>query len=32
MGNGKTIMMREIDVPIRVHGWHRGGFRRAYKL
>ena len=22
MGNGKTIMMREIDVPIRVNGRH----------
>ena len=32
MGNGKTIMMREIDVPIRVNGQHWGGFRTAYKL
>ena len=32
MGNGKTIMMREIDVPIRVAGRHWGGFRTAYKL
>ena len=32
MGNGKTIMMREIDVPIRVRGRHWGGFRTAYKL
>ena len=32
MGNGNTIMMREIDVPIRVHGRHWGGFRTAYKL
>jgi methyl-accepting chemotaxis protein len=32
MGNGKTVMMREIDVPIRVHGRHWGGFRTAYKL
>jgi methyl-accepting chemotaxis protein len=32
MGNGKTIMMREIDVPIRVKGRHWGGFRTAYKL
>jgi methyl-accepting chemotaxis protein len=32
MGNGKTIMMREIDVPIRVSGRHWGGFRTAYKL
>jgi methyl-accepting chemotaxis protein len=32
MGNGNTIMMREIDVPIRVNGRHWGGFRNAYKL
>ena len=32
MGNGNTVMMREIDVPIRVHGRHWGGFRTAYKL
>jgi len=32
MGNGLTVMMREIDVPIRVHGRHWGGFRTAYKL
>jgi methyl-accepting chemotaxis protein len=32
MGNGQTIMMREIDVPIRVRGRHWGGFRTAYKL
>jgi methyl-accepting chemotaxis protein len=32
MGNGVTIMMREIDVPIRVQGRHWGGFRTAYKL
>lgn len=32
MGNGITIMMREIDAPIRVHGKHWGGFRTAYKL
>jgi methyl-accepting chemotaxis protein len=32
MGNGKTIMMREIDVPIRVNGRHWGGFRTAYRL
>ena len=31
MGNGKTIMMREIDVPIRVQGRHWGGFRTAYR-
>ena len=32
MGNGVTVMMREIVVPIRVHGRHWGGFRTAYKL
>jgi methyl-accepting chemotaxis protein len=32
MGNGVTIMMREIDTPIRVFGRHWGGFRSAYKL
>jgi methyl-accepting chemotaxis protein len=32
MGGGKTVMMREIDVPVRVNGRHWGGFRTAYKL
>lgn len=32
MGNGNTVMMREIDVPISVQGRHWGGFRTAYKL
>jgi len=32
MGNSKTVMMREIDVPVRVNGRHWGGFRTAYKL
>ncbi|HLX14893.1 MAG TPA: methyl-accepting chemotaxis protein [Bradyrhizobium sp.] len=32
MGNAKTVMMREIDVPVRVNGRHWGGFRTAYKL
>jgi len=32
MGNGNLVMMREIDVPIRVRGRHWGGFRTAYKL
>ena len=32
MGNGVTIIMREIDAPIRVFGRHWGGFRSAYKL
>ena len=32
MGKGITIMMQEIDAPIRVHGKHWGGFRTAYRL
>jgi methyl-accepting chemotaxis protein len=32
MGNGVIIMMREIDVPIRIFGKHWGGFRTAYKI
>ncbi|UPK05013.1 methyl-accepting chemotaxis protein [Bradyrhizobium sp. 170] len=32
MGNGNMVMMREIDVPIRVKGRHWGGFRTAYRL
>jgi methyl-accepting chemotaxis protein len=32
MGNGVTIVMQEIDAPIRVFGKHWGGFRLAYKL
>ena len=32
MGNGNTVMMREIDVPIRIRGRHWGGFRTAYKI
>ncbi len=32
MGNGKTVMMREIGVPVRVNGRHWGGFRTAYRL
>ncbi|MBN8961320.1 MAG: methyl-accepting chemotaxis protein [Rhizobiales bacterium] len=32
MGNGVTVMMCEIDVPIWVQGRHWGGFRTAYKL
>jgi methyl-accepting chemotaxis protein len=31
MGNDTIILMREIDVPIRVFGKHWGGFRTAYK-
>ncbi len=32
MGNGVTVMMREIDVPVNVRGRHWGGFRTAYRL
>ncbi|MGX7742351.1 methyl-accepting chemotaxis protein [Rhodopseudomonas parapalustris] len=32
MGGGQTVMMREIDVPVRVRSRHWGGFRTAYKL
>jgi methyl-accepting chemotaxis protein len=32
MGNGVTVMMREIDVPVSVRGRHWGGFRTAYRL
>jgi len=32
MGNGVTVWMREIDVPIKVQGRHWGGFRTAYRL
>ncbi len=32
MGNGVTVMMKEIDAPIRVSAKHWGGFRSAYKL
>ncbi|HEX7883001.1 MAG TPA: methyl-accepting chemotaxis protein, partial [Afipia sp.] len=32
MGNGVTVLMREIDVPIRVRSRHWGGFRFAYKI
>ena len=32
MGNGNTVMMCEIGVPIRVQGRHWGGFRTAYRL
>ncbi len=32
MGNGVTIIMREIDAPIRVFGKHWGGFRTAYHI
>lgn len=32
MGGGVTVVMREIDVPIRVFAEHWGGFRTAYKI
>jgi methyl-accepting chemotaxis protein len=32
MGGGNTVMMREVDVPVRVRGRHWGAFRTAYKL
>jgi methyl-accepting chemotaxis protein len=32
MGDGKVVMMREIDAPIRVFGKHWGGFRAAFRL
>lgn len=32
MGGGVIVVMREIDVPIRIFGKHWGGFRTAYKI
>ena len=32
MGGGQTVMMQEVDAPIRVQGRHWGGFRLAYSL
>jgi methyl-accepting chemotaxis protein len=32
MGGGATVMMREVDAPIRAFGRHWGGFRTAYRL
>jgi len=32
MGGGVIIIMKEVDVPIRVLGKHWGGFRMAYKI
>lgn len=32
MGNGQIVMMREIDVPLRIGGTHWGALRMAYKL
>jgi methyl-accepting chemotaxis protein len=31
MGGGKTVMMQEVDAPIRVLGRHWGGLRTAYR-
>jgi methyl-accepting chemotaxis protein len=32
MGAGQSVMVREIDAPIRVLGRHWGGFRTGYRL
>ncbi|WP_181705271.1 methyl-accepting chemotaxis protein [Chthonobacter rhizosphaerae] len=32
MGNGQTVLMKEIDAPIRVRGRMWGGFRTAYRM
>jgi methyl-accepting chemotaxis protein len=32
MGNGVTVLMKEVDAPIIVHGRHWGGFRTAYRM
>jgi methyl-accepting chemotaxis protein len=32
MGGGVTVMMREVDAPIRLFGRQWGGFRTAYRL
>lgn len=32
MGGSQTVMMQEVDAPIRVQGRHWGGFRLAYSL
>jgi len=32
MGEGQTVMMQEVDAPIRVRGRHWGGFRMAYSV
>ena len=31
MGGGVTVMMREVDAPIRILGRHWGGLRTAYR-
>ena len=32
MGGGRTVMTREVDVPIRVFGRQWGGFRTGYQF
>lgn len=32
MGGGKTVLMQEVDAPIRILGRHWGGLRTAYRL
>jgi methyl-accepting chemotaxis protein len=32
LGSGNTVMLREINGPIRVFGRHWGAFRSGYKL
>jgi methyl-accepting chemotaxis protein len=32
MGGGKSVLMKEVDAPIRVHGRHWGNLRMAYQF
>jgi methyl-accepting chemotaxis protein len=32
MGGGTTVLMKEVDAPIRIFGRHWGGFRMAFRL
>ena len=32
MGGGRTVMIKEVDVPIRVNGKHWGSVRHGYKM
>lgn len=32
MGNGVTVLMKEVDAPITVAGRHWGGFRTSYRM
>ena len=32
MGGGKSVMMKDLSVPITVRGRHWGGFRMGYRL